>query len=448
MAELNLTNAPCTMAPNTRPTGDTTDYKGGTRCMIILPWNGPWKIVKVEKQRPYPWQTSETKLLLQTTDGQAPGDELFVQLVCDEDGLYTQKDKPNRHVHGLWGDCYIMCVIDSTPPEPENEDEEWPDETFRVGERIPHNLLPRVLSALKWKQDVMFSPYHGYFHHVLGEAVSKYEDIMQNTNANMRQLTGVIWECLRTMEHPHIERTTIAAGMITPEHPDIMIKSKAALVYAINNCFFALQYWARENGASQFLSLQHDSIPEGMPEELPNPRLTCDAYGHNMTPLLARLYEDYFRRLQTLAESEADAERRKREAERREKEEAAKRAAEAAKKQQRLLEERIARLEAEANRPYTKSGTQKLPQKGSTSRVRTKEEQAIHDHHVSEEDKARRTAVWEAKQELARLTAEANRLEKAYTAMRDEQQRQGAAAALRNQVIPGKATMASFVPDA
>jgi hypothetical protein len=445
---LNLTNAPCTMAPNMLPNGDTTDYKGGTRCMIILPWDGPPRVVKVDKRRPYPWRTSETKVLLQTTEDQAPGDELFVQLVCDEDGMWTQKGKPNKHINGLWGDCYVMVVIDSTPPEPENEDEEWPDETFRVGERIPHKFLPRVLSALAWKQNVMFSPYHGYFHHVLGEAVRKYEQIMQNTNANMRELTDVIWRCLRTMDHPHIERTTIAAGMITPEHPDIMVKSKTALVYALNSCFFALQYWAGENGASQFLSLELNSIPDEMPEELPNPSLTCDELGHKLTPYYAALYENHFRRLDTLAQSEAEAERRKIEAERREKEADAKRAAEAARKAQRLLEERIARLEAEASRPYSKSGGQRLPQKGSTSRTRTKEEQAVHDHHVSEEHKQRRAAVWEARQELAHLTAETKRLEKAYTDMREEEERQGAAAALRNQVVPEKATMASFLPGA
>jgi hypothetical protein len=448
MAELNLANAPCTMAPNMLPNGDKTNYSDNKRCMIILPHDGHPRVVKVDGPKPYPWRTSETKVLLQTTEGQAPGDELFVQLVCDEDGMWTQKGKPNKHVNGLWGDCYLMCVVDSTPPEPENEDDEWPDETFRMGERIPHNLLPRVLSALAWKQNVMFSPYRGYFHHVLGEAVRKYEHIMKDTNANMRELTGVIWRCLRTMDHPHIERTTIAAGMITPEHPDVMIKSKAALAYALNSCFFALRYWAGENGASAYLSWEHDTIPEEMPEALPNPSLTCDELGHKLTLYYAALYENYFRRLDTLAESEAETERRKREADRREKEAAAKRAAEQAKKAQRLLEERIARLEAEANRPYTKPGAQKLSQKGSTSRARTKEEQAIHDHHVSEEDKARRTAVWEAKQELAYLTAEANRLEKAYTEMRDEEKRQGAAAALCNQVVPGKATMGSFVPGA
>jgi hypothetical protein len=448
MAELNLTNAPCTMAPNMPRDGDKSDYKSGKLCMIMLPHDGHPRVVKVEGPRPYPWTTSETKVLLQTTEDQEPGDELFVQLVCDDNGMFTQKDKPNKHVVGLLGDCFIMCVIDSTPPEPKNEDEEWPDESFRMGERIPHKFLPRVLSTLAWKQNVMFSPFHGYFHHVLGEAVRKYEVILETTNANPRQLTNIIWECLRTMQHPHIECTTIAAGMMTPSHPDIMIKSKAGLLHAIDNCFFALQHWAAENGANQFLSLQHDSIPDEMPEELPHPSLTCDEIGHKLTPYYAALHENYFRRLDTLAQSEADAERRKREAERREKEEAAKRAAEQAKKAQRLLEERIARLEAEANRPYTKSGAQKLPQKGSTSRARTKEEQAVHDHHVSEEDKARRTAVWEAKQELAHLTAETKRLEKAYTDMRDEEKRQGAAAALRNQVVPGKATMGSFVPGA
>ena len=41
----------------------------------------------------------------------------------------------------------------------------------------------------------------------------------------------------------------------------------------------------------------------------------------------------------------------------------------------------------------------------------------------------------ELKQELAQLTAETERLEKAYTKMRDEEKRQGAVAALCNQVL-------------
>ena len=46
------------------------------------------------------------------------------------------------------------------------------------------------------------------------------------------------------------------------------------------------------------------------------------------------------------------------------------------------------------------------------------------------------------------MKAETKRLEKAYTEMRDEEKRQGAVAALRNQVLPSKLTMASFVPGA
>ena len=444
---LNLTNAPCTMAPNMVPNGDKSDYKSGKCCMIILPHDAPPRVVKVEGPRPYPWHTSETKVLLQTTEGQAPREELFVQLVCDEDGRFTHKDRPNRHIHGLLGDCYIMCVIDYTPPEPENEDDEWPDETFRMGERIPHNLLPRVLSALAWKQNVVFSPYHTYFHDVLNDVVNEYWRIMKDTNANMRELHDIIWAILRNMTHPHIERTTIAAGITFTERPDVMIKSKAGLTYALRLCFDALEFWASNNGASTFLSWETDRIPDEMPEALPNPSLTCDEFGHKVTPYYTALYENYFRHLDTLAKSEAEAERRKIEAERREKEAAAKRAAEAARKAQRLLEERIARLEAEASRPYTKSGAQRLPHKSSsTSRCRTNEEQAVHDHHVSDEDKARRTVIWEANQQLAHLRAETARLEKAYAEMRDEQQRQGAAAALRSQVLPGKATVASFAP--
>eukprot|EP00966_Prymnesium_polylepis_P261274 6034959-Prymnesium_polylepis.1 len=81
----------------------------------------------------------------------------------------------------------------------------------------------------------MFSPYHAYFHHVLDEAVQKYHGIMKDTNADMRQLGGIIGDCLRSMDHRHIERTTIAASkpyesrMFRPEHADIMIKSKEAL---------------------------------------------------------------------------------------------------------------------------------------------------------------------------------------------------------------------------
>eukprot|EP00966_Prymnesium_polylepis_P252570 5839154-Prymnesium_polylepis.1 len=98
-----------------------------------------------------------------------------------------------------------------------------------MGERTPHNLIARALEALNWKQNITFSPYHGYFHHVLDEAVQKYDGIMKGTNADMRQIGGIIGDCLRSMDHRHIERTTIAAGMFRPEHPDIMIKSKEAL---------------------------------------------------------------------------------------------------------------------------------------------------------------------------------------------------------------------------
>ena len=267
----------------------------------------------------------------------------------------------------------------------------------------------------------MFSPFHGYFHHVVGEAVKKYEDALANTNIDVHQIGDILMACLGSMDHPHIETTTIAAGMILPEHPDIMIKSRDGLAYAISRVFQALYVYTAAHGHGIALQWDRSTIPDDMPEMLPSPSLTCDEYGHKMTPYLAQLYENYFRRLDTLAVSEAEAERRKQEAERREKEAAAKRAAEAAKKAQRLFEERIARLEAEANRPYTKSGARQLPQTNSTSRVLlTMEQQAIHDHHVSDEEKARRKAIWEANQELAHMKAETKRLEKAYTEMRDE----------------------------
>eukprot|EP00966_Prymnesium_polylepis_P144155 3328081-Prymnesium_polylepis.1 len=76
---------------------DKTDYNGGTRTMILLPYDGPIRIVKVTQRNCHPWSVSETKVLLQTTEGQAQGDELSVQLVCDEDGTCTQKGKPNKH---------------------------------------------------------------------------------------------------------------------------------------------------------------------------------------------------------------------------------------------------------------------------------------------------------------------------------------------------------------
>lgn len=429
--------------------GDMSDYKSGRLCMIELPCDGPMRIVKVDN-RPYLWRTSESVVLLHTTTGQAPGDELFVQLLCDEDGMWTQKGKPNKHVPGLWGDCYVMCVIDSTPPEPENNNDEWPGASlsFRTGERIPHNLIARILSSC-YRHSLMLSTFHDFFHNFLGEVSRKYRNRLADTNIDTRQIGDVLMACLRSMKHPHIETTTIAACMLSPEHPDIMIKSRDALAYAIDCVLDALYDWSSVHGHG--IALQWNrSIPDIIPEALANPSLTCNEFGHKMQPLLVALYEDYFRRLDTLAESNAEAERRKAEAERRDREAAAKRNAEQAKKAQRLLEERIARLEAEDRRPYTKSGTQRLQQKGLTnrSRTRTKEEQAVHDHHVSDEDKACRTAVWEAKQELAHLTSETNRLEKAYTQMRDEQQHQGAAAALRNHVVPGKTTMGSFFPDA
>eukprot|EP00966_Prymnesium_polylepis_P036376 844051-Prymnesium_polylepis.2 len=113
-------------------------------------------------------------------------------------------------------------------------------------------------------------------------------------------------EELRTMNHPHIERTMVAAGMIspkgmiTPEHPDIMfmIKSKDAMRYAIGCVLGALYASDVLAGVNVYMHWDRDSIPDGIPEELPNPSLTCQENGHRMQPLVARLYEDYFRRLE------------------------------------------------------------------------------------------------------------------------------------------------------
>ena len=428
--------------------GDTTDYENPTLTMIEFPAQGPPRIVPVTSDSPYKFIDIESKQLFRTGKGQAAGQELVVYLVCDGDGIYTQKGNPNKHIPGLFGPCYLMCMIESTASAPENEEQEWPEDTFRIGERIPHEFIARVIEEFTWKQNVVYSPYHGYFHHVLGEAVRKYEK-MQYTNADTdtKQITNVIWRCLCSMEHPHIERTTIAAVMITPEHPDVLIKSTDGLTHALESCMKALAIWAAGNGAAAFLSWERDTIPDEMPESLPNPSLTCKQVGAKLHPVFVARYANYFSRLDAAQESEAEAQRRKAEAERRDREAAAKRASENAKKAKRLLKERIARLEAEASRPYTDRGAQRLPQKSSTSRGTLRVSQVVHDHHVSNDCKAQRTVIWEAKQEMVRLTAEANRLEKAYMEMRNEEKRQGAAAALRNQVTPGKATVASFVPD-
>jgi hypothetical protein len=428
--------------------GDKTDYNGGTRTMIHLPHDGLIRIVAVTQRNCYPWST-DTKVLLQTTEGQAQGDELTVLLVCDEDGHHTQKGKPNKHVLGLWGDCYIQCVIDTRPPEPENEDDDWPDESYRIGERIPHKLIACALEALNWKQNIMFSPYHAYFHRVLDEVVQKYKCIVKDNKAGMRQLPGVIEDCLRSMDHRHIERTTIEDTMFIREHADIMIKSKEALVYAFTHLFNTLRTWAVANGASVVLAVEQDKcFPAYIPDALPNPSLTCTEFGDRMQPFIVRLYEDYFRSLDTLAMSEAEVKRRKQETERREKEAITTRTAAAARKKQRLLEERIARLEKEENRPYSKPGATKLSHKWAKSRVRTKEEQTVHDHHISDEDKVRRKAIFDAKQELAHLTAETNRFEKTQMKKRDEEKREGAARALNAHVVPGKAKVSDFVPSA
>eukprot|EP00966_Prymnesium_polylepis_P011265 259505-Prymnesium_polylepis.1 len=87
-----------------------------------------------------------------------------------------------------------------------------------------------------------------------------------------------------------------------------MIKSKEALAYAFTHLFNILRMWAVANGASVFLSWEQDKcFPAHIPNELPNPSLTCKEFGDRMQPFIVRLYEDYFRRLDTLAESEAEA---------------------------------------------------------------------------------------------------------------------------------------------
>ena len=426
---------------------DKTDYSQKRAVLLELTWNGPMRVVSMDRQRPYPWSVSDTKLLLQTTEGLEPGHEMFVQLICDDEGLFTRADQPNRHIWDLKGSAFINTVVDYMPPELENDDDVCADETFVQGQRIPHAFIARVFASLKWKQDMMFSPYHGYFHHVLSELVNKYRAVIDRGSPLLEELDALVLSFLEDVEHPHIERTTVAAGLFTPSHPDIMIKSLEALKYAINFIKSLLQEWACESGMMVAVDWMEDTIPSNFPVSLPNPLQTCEEFGRKIQPLVVRLYEDYFRRLDASEESEAEANRRKDEAERRELEAAAKRAAQASARNERILRERIARLEVETNRPLPTRGRQRLPQKGSASRVRTAEEQAVHDHHVSEEDKARRSAVWEARQQLAQLAAETKRLEKAYNELHDEQERQGAAAALRSQVIPPLPNVAAFVPE-
>jgi hypothetical protein len=427
---------------------DKTDYSQKRAVLLALQWNGPMRVLSMDSQRPYPWSVSDTKVLLHTTEGLEPGYEMFVQLLCDDEGIFTRADQPNRHIWGLKGTAFINVVVDYLSPEPENDDDVGADETFVQGQRIPHALIARVFESLKWQQDMRFSQFHGYFQHVLTELVNKYRAVIDDGCSHLlEELDALVLSFLEDVEHPHIERTTVGASMLTPSHPDIMIKSLDALKYAINCIMNLLKEWASASGLMVAVEWLEDTIPHNFPATLPNPSHTCEEFGRRIQPLVARLYEDYFRRLDASEESEAEANRRKDEAERRDLEAAAKRAAQASARKERILRERIARLEVETNRPLPTRGRQRLPQKGSAGRVRTAEEQAVHDHHVSEEDKARRSAVWEARQQLAQLAAETKRLETAYSELHDEQERQGAAAALRNHVIPPLPNLAGFVPD-
>lgn len=419
----------------------------GTR--LVLPRKGPWRIESVGS-----WQSGElqSRVLLRTTEGQEANQELVVLLLYDPDARGTKK--PNKHFHGAFGDCYIVAAKKS-PTEPGAEGG-CDDENIEFGVCIPQKWLGCVLSNLKLHQETTFSPFRAIFYAVLNQSLDFHRKALQSDKDLSKLVTKLdkaVVACVRGMHHVHIEKTVVVVEK--DEFPDILIKSKDALVYALKTLLSAFHDWTRSNGGCHTncdpdvcIPEQLATVAELLPQQLPNPSLTCEEFAAKMGVLVARMIEDHDTRAATLAKSKAEMERRTQETIRRQEEVAAKKGAEDAKKAERLAEERIARLNAETNRPYSQRGQPRLPQKCSTARIVTTQRKTVHDHHISNGYKAQREANWMGNQQQAQFEAETNRREKAYQEMREEQRRRGAAAALRSQVMPCKPTLASFVPEA
>ena len=414
---------------------DHTDYTRPDRVTICIPHRGPVAIRKMERASFFPFFADLSfHTVIDTDAGMAPNERMHIYLLYKK---ATTCEQCNQHLYGIDGDAFINVIIATVGKD---------GNSFTQGNAIPHEFISTVFAKLKHLQDVDLSPYDHLYKTLFASNMSSHHP----TN---RHMLDAMKSHIEDVRHPHIER------LINEDNGALrlVIKSKRAFKYALATLLMKMEYLNTDkHNLSEYLALIEvltlNDFIDVIPAQLPNASLTFDEYGQRMQPLIVRLYYDYFRLLRNKAEASIDRERRVKGSEEREKREAAERAALDAEKAVKVAAQRLAALEAGVA-AATASTPRKAKGKGGkgggkgknrTAPTRRAEAAAIHDHHVSPDEKARRTAVWELRHEMAHLEAEARRTRLEAERLKTASEAEGARLALKEQVVPSAPTVAAF----
>ena len=433
---------------------DQSDYANPRMCLVRFPEVGCAHLITFPKPNEMPFSKANVDVVLRTTKGLQPGHEIYVMLIMDAQLNSTpfKTDKTwkqlmtlrcNRTVFGVFGDAFLN-VFDIVK---END-------TIKCctqGNMLPRHLVHDVFSSLKRKQDVSYCPFSHMFEDIVTDNLEQNYEQDPRLGGVLEMAFDIVYA---SVKHRHIERLEVSTGYTNENSMNLAIKSKEAVMHLSRKLNDALRFWVKDENR---VVINMDGIDEylrGLPSQLPNASLTFDEYGRRMKPLILRLYDDHFRLLRNRAEASIDLERRIKACEARDEDEAAERAALNAERAVKVAAQRLASLEAgvaaeTASTPRKEKGKSKGGKGGGKGKnraapTRSAEAAAIHDHHVSPDEKARRTAVWELRQEVAHLEAEARRARLEAERLKTASEAEGARLALKEQVVPSAPTVAAF----
>lgn len=127
---------PCPTFDSTVPTLESLGVdRAAPRYAMKLPWDGPLVVVPyTTRQETFGFRSCERKALYEKS--LAPYGKLYVNLYCDENGMYTQTNRDNCNIPGLCGDAFVCAHFE---PYSSSTTRYFPDEMF---EDVPAEEMP------------------------------------------------------------------------------------------------------------------------------------------------------------------------------------------------------------------------------------------------------------------------------------------------------------------
>jgi hypothetical protein len=277
--------------------------KNDPRVCIMLPWNGPVRVIKCPPNWPF---TPDSKNL--SVESLYPYGEMYTYLVVNDNGLYQCPDQHNRHISGCVGDAFICTNFE--PNEDEDVDaamvslfgkncwwRNWSRETHS-GFPISADVFPRILTNLRFKELFYFSKFMFTLNHGLKKIIDGV-----NSHNNPRFTSEVKKQLLalhREFDHPEAELTHTTSSIMHPNGQDVvLIKTYAALENFFAQAIEATNKASRNiHGQSKApilggFRLSPELVNEMRADNIIHPRLTMKEFGEKFGPMWAALQTRY-----------------------------------------------------------------------------------------------------------------------------------------------------------